>query len=116
MAARAMWKGSIVIGKLEVPVNMFSAVQDRKVHFELLHAKDLVRVHQRIVRKSDGKEVSKEEQLKAFPVSKDTGVIVRPDELKTIQPQESRDIHLCRFVPRSVIGDQWYDRPYYLGP
>ena len=116
MAARAIWKGTIVLGKLEVPVNMFSAVQDRKVHFQLLHAKDLVPVHQRIVRKSDGQEVLKEEQLKAFPVTKDTGVIVKPEELEKIQPQESRDIHLCRFVPRSLISDQWYDRPYYLGP
>jgi DNA end-binding protein Ku len=116
MAARAMWKGRLVLGKLEAPVNLYSAVQDRKVHFHLLHAKDLVPVHQRIVRKSDGKEVPKEEQLKAFPLSKDSGVIVRPEEMEKIEPPESRDINLQRFVPRSLLGDEWYDRPYYLGP
>jgi DNA end-binding protein Ku len=97
-------------------VKLFSAVQDRKVHFHLLHAKDRTPVQQRIVRKSDGEEVSKQEQLKAFPVNKDTGVIVRPDEMEEMQPAESRDIHLCRFVARSMLGDEWYDRPYYLGP
>ena len=116
MAARPIWKGRLVLGKLEVPVNLISAVEDRKVHFHLLHAKDLTPVQQRIVRKTDGKEVSKDEQLKAFPLGKDKGIIVRPDEMEKIEPAESRDIHLCRFVPRLLLGDEWYDRPYYLGP
>jgi DNA end-binding protein Ku len=116
MAARAIWKGRIVMGRIKAPVNLYSAVQDRKIHFHLLHAKDLTPVRQRIVRKSDGEEVPRKEQLKAFPLSKDTGVIVRPEDLQEMQPAESRDIHLCRFVARSVLGDEWYDRPYYLGP
>ena len=116
MAARAIWKGRLVLGKVKAAVNLFSAVQDRKVHFHLLHAKDLTPVRQRIVRKSDGEEVSKEEQLRAFPLSKDTGVILRPEEIAELQPAESRDIELCRFVARSVLGDEWYDRPYHLGP
>jgi DNA end-binding protein Ku len=116
VAARALWKGRLVLGKIDVGVNMFSAVQDRKVHFHLLHARDLIPVQQRIVRKSDGKEVPKDEQLKAFPVSKETGVIVRAEEMQKIEPAESRDIDVARFVPRSVVGDEWYDRPYYLGP
>ena len=104
------------MGKIKAPVNLYSAVQDRKIHFHLLHAKDLTPVRQRIVRKSDGEEVPRKEQLKAFPLSKGTGVIVRPEDLQEMQPAESRDIHLCRFVARSVLGDEWYDRPYYLGP
>jgi DNA end-binding protein Ku len=116
MAARALWKGRLVVGKLHAAVNMFSAVQDRKVHFHLLHAKDLTPVQQRIVRKSDGNEVPKAEQLKAFPLSKDTGVIVTAEEMEKIQPAASRDIDVMRFVPRLLVGDEWYDRPYYLGP
>ena len=116
MAARAIWKGRLLLGEHELPVKMYSAVQDRKVHFHLLHAKDLAPVQQRIVRKSDGKEVPKEEQLKAAPVDTDTAVILRPDDLQETEPPPSRDIAFCRFVPLSAIGDQWYERPYYLGP
>ena len=50
MAARAIWKGQLVLGKHEVPVKMYSAVQDQAVHFHLLHDKDLTPVEQRIVR------------------------------------------------------------------
>ena len=116
MAARAIWKGRLVLGEHVVPVKMYSAVQDRKVHFHLLHGKDLSPVQQRIVRKSDGKEVPKEDRRKAVPVDADEAVILQPDELEQIEPPPSRDIDFCRFVPVAAIGDQWYDRPYYLGP
>jgi DNA end-binding protein Ku len=114
--ARAIWKGRLLIGKQDVPVKMYSAVQDRKIHFRLLHAKDLSPIEQRIVRKSDGKEVEKEARAKAFPLEDGNAVILRPPELEAVEPPPSRDIHLCRFVPSEVLGDQWYDRPYYLGP
>ena len=114
--ARAIWKGKLVIGGQDLAVKMYSAVQDRKVHFRLLHEEDLSPIEQRIVRKSDGEEVPKEEQAKAFPLEDGNAVIVRSDELQEIEPPPSRDIELCRFVPASLLGDQWYDRPYYLGP
>jgi len=114
--ARAIWKGKLVIGRQEVAVKLYSAIQDRKVHFRLLHAKDLSPIEQRIIRKTDGKEVPKEEQAKAFPLDDGNAVIVRKEELEEVEPPPSRDIDLCRFVPASLLGDQWYDRPYYLGP
>ena len=116
MAARAIWKGKIVFGDHEVPVKMYTAAQDRKIHFRLLHASDLVPIEQRIVRKTDGKAVSKEDRRKAVPLDGGTAVLLQPEELEALQPEPSREISLCRFVPPSAIGDQWYDRPYYLGP
>ena len=114
--ARAIWKGTLALGKASVPVKMYSAVQDRNIHFRLLHASDLVPVHQRIVRKSDGKEVPKEDRRKAFPVGEDTAVILQPEELERIEPETSREIDFCRLVGAGTLSDQWFDRPYYLGP
>ena len=68
MTARAIWKGHVAIGKQEVAVKVYSAVEDQAVHFKLLHEKDLTPVEQRIVRKDDGREVAKEAQRKAFPL------------------------------------------------
>lgn len=116
MAARAIWKGVITLGKHEVPVKMYSAVQDRKVHFRLLHAKDLAPVEQQIVRKDTGREVSKEDRRKAFPLSRETAVMLQDEDLTKLEPPASREIHLCRFVSPALLTDQWYDRPYYLGP
>jgi DNA end-binding protein Ku len=116
MAARAIWKGVLQLGKHSVPIKMYSAVEDRTVHFRMLHRKDEAPVEQHIVRKDTGKEVAKEDIRKAYALSADTAIILEPDELEKLTPAESRDIELCRFVASSALGDQWYDRPYYLGP
>jgi DNA end-binding protein Ku len=113
---RAIWKGTLLVGKQEVPIKMYSAVEDRKVHFRLLHAKDLAPVEQRIVRKDTGKEVRKEDLRKAHELSKGEAVILQPDELEQLEPTPSREIHLCRCVAPTLLNDQWYERPYYLGP
>lgn len=114
--ARAIWKGELQIGKRQVGVKLYSAIEDRTVHFRLLHAKDRAPVQQHIVRKDTGEDVPKEQMRKAFALTRDTAVILQPDELEALVPDESREIRLCRFVPRATLGDQWFDRPYYLGP
>jgi len=114
--ARAIWKGVIQLSKHEIGVKFYSAVEERTLHFLMLHRKDHAPVEQHIVRKDTGREVPKSDIRKAFAVSKGTAVILEPEDLQTLVPTESREIAVCRFVAPSVLGDQWYDRPYYLGP
>ncbi len=113
---RAIWKGVLNLGHEKVPVRMYSAVEDTTVHFRLLHVRDRAPVEQHIVRKDNGREIPKEERRKALPVGRDTAVVLQPEELEELEPPPSRDIHLCRFVAPALLSDQWYDRPYYLGP
>src|SRR6478752_4418567 len=113
---RAIWKGVLQIGKEKLPVSLFTAVQDRKAHFHLLHKADLEPVHQRIVRKSDKKEVPAEERLKAYPLDEGTAVMLTAADLEKVTPKSTKDISVSQFVPVSVFGDQWYDRPYYVSP
>jgi DNA end-binding protein Ku len=82
----------------------------------MLHKKDRAPVEQHIVRKDTGKDVEREDIRKAYSVSSDTAVILQPEDLDKLVPPESRDIEVIRFVTPEVLGDQWYDRPYYLGP
>ena len=49
MAARAIWKGVIRVGSIRVPIRLYSAVEDRDVHFRLLHEKDETPVRQEMV-------------------------------------------------------------------
>ena len=49
MAARAIWKGELQIGKHPVGVKLYSAIEDRSIHFRLLHEKDRAPVEQHIV-------------------------------------------------------------------
>lgn len=116
MAARAIWKGEIPLGRQQVGIKFYSAIEDRSVHFHLLHEKDRAPVEQHIVRKDTGEDVAKEDMRKAFSIGANTAVILEPDELEKLIPEESREIELLRFVQPAALGDQWYERPYYLGP
>ena len=113
--ARAIWAGELHIGKDRLPVKLYSAAQDRTVHFRLLDSESLEPVHQRIVRKSDGKEVAAEERRKAIALEDGRAVLLESSDLKRLEPRESRAIKITRFVPLTALNEQWYEKPYFLG-
>lgn len=116
MAARAIWKGVIRFDGAEVPVKLYSAVEDRQVRFRLLHEDDLVPVQQRMVHGRTGEPVPYEDVRRAWELEDGRLVILEEDELQDVQPEPSRDIEVTRFIPAGTIGPAWYDRPYWLGP
>lgn len=114
MTPRALWKGVIVLGKVRVPVRLFSAVQERDVRFRLLHAKDLAPVRQSMVRTDTGEELPREEMRKGYEVDPGVFVTFDKEELSALQPPASRDIEVAELVPRGSVGAYWYERPYWL--
>lgn len=116
MAARAIWKGVVKIGSAELPIKLYSAVQDRSIHFRLLHGKDLAPVKQQMVDPNTSDVVPSEEVRKAFPMTRNSAVILEKEDLDEIEPKPSRDIEITRFVDPAEIDHRWYERAYYLGP
>lgn len=116
MAARAIWKGVIRLGKTEVPVKLYSAVSDKSIHFRLLHKTDHEPVKQQMVNPETEEPVSYDEIRKAYPITRNALVVLEKEELEEILPEASRDIEVSRFVNPEDIDHRWYDRAYYLGP
>jgi DNA end-binding protein Ku len=116
MAARAMWKGSIKIGRTELPVKLYAAVQDQGVHFRLLHKTDKQPLKQMMINPETGDVVEYAEVRRGFV--DDGGILVKLDdeELEELEPEPDRAIEVTRFVPRSALSHGWYDRPYWLAP
>ncbi len=114
--ARAIWKGVITLGKQKVAVKLYSAVQDRNVHFRLLHRKDKQPVSQVMVNPETGETVDSEEIQRGAEVEPGVFVLVTEKELESLEPENSRTIEIERFVRSGAISHQWYERPYYLGP
>jgi DNA end-binding protein Ku len=116
IVARAIWKGVIVAGSARLPVKLYSAVQDRSVHFRLLHAPDAVPVRQHMVHPGTGRVVESADIRRGYEVEPGRFVILDDGDLEATEPEPSRDIEVLRFVPASRIDGTWYDRPYHLGP
>lgn len=116
MAARAIWKGKLKLGSTTVPVDLYSAVVDKSVHFHILEERTETRIKQHMVNPETNEEVPNDEIQKGYQVEPGTFVILKDEEMEKLQPKPSREIEITRFVPPEHISSQWYDRPYYLGP
>ena len=116
MAARAIWKGILEIGSAKVPVKLYSAVTDRTVRFHVLDDRSKMRIKQHMVDPESGDEVATEEIQKGYELEPGRFVILTEEDLKSIEPEPPREIEIGEFVPPSQISQQWYQRPYYLGP
>lgn len=116
MAARAMWKGVLRFGEVAVPIKLYSAIEDRDVHFRMLHRKDNEPVTQRMVNPMTDEVVPYEETQRAWVSEEGDLVMLDPEELEQLKPEPSRDVEVIRFLPRAAIDHRWFDRPYYLGP
>jgi DNA end-binding protein Ku len=116
VAARAIWKGVVKVGTLSVPVKLYSAVTDRSVHFRLLHKTDHAPVKQQLVSGDSGEAVEYAQVKKAYPVTRGRMVLLEKEDLEKLEPEDSRDIEVTRFVDPKEIDHRWYERAYYLGP
>ena len=116
MSIRAMWKGVIRFDSVRVPVKLYGAIEDRNVHFRLLHRQDMEPVHQHLVNTETDEVVPYEETRRAYVTESGDRVLLDKAELDALEPQPSRDIEIMSFLPLHKIDHRWYDRPYYLGP
>ena len=116
MPARAIWKGTLGMGGGRVAVKLYSAVEDRTVHFHVLEKSTLMRIQQHMVNAETGEEVPGDQVKKGYRAEPGTYVVLTPEELARTLPEDSRNIEITRFVPSTHIPTPWYDRPYYLAP
>jgi DNA end-binding protein Ku len=116
MSVRAMWKGVIRFDPIKVPVKLYGAIEDRNVHFRLLHRQDLEPVHQSYVNPETDEVVPYEAIRRAYITESGDRVLLDPSDLEALVPEPSRDIEILGFLPAHAIDHRWYNRPYYLGP
>ncbi|MDX1647421.1 MAG: Ku protein [Longimicrobiales bacterium] len=116
MPARAIWKGILHLDGITVPVKLYSAVEDRKVRFRLLHEPDGVPLRRVTVHPETDEAVPYEEIHKGYETDDGKMVVLDDEDLEALEPEPSRDIEITRFVDPSLLDHRWYDRPYYLGP
>lgn len=114
--ARAIWSGAISFGLVNIPVKLYSAVSKKTVRFHQLDSKDKTRIQQKRVNPNTGEEVPFEQLVKGYELSPDRYVVVRPEELESIEPKKTRTIEIEDFVEMDQIDPIYYDHPYYLAP
>ena len=116
MAARAIWKGELKIGTQKIPVKLYAAVEDKSIRFHILDDSKRNRVKQHMVQPESGEEVETKDIRKGYEIEPGRFVILDDEELEKLKPEPSRDIEVSGFIPIKAISQQFYERPYFLGP
>lgn len=112
---RAIWKGAITFGLVNVPVKVYSATEDHDVPLHQVHDKDGGRIRYRRVCEIDGEVVPYENIAKAYTDGEQT-VMLTDDDFDALPAERSREIEVVEFVPSEQIDPLLLDRSYYLEP
>jgi DNA end-binding protein Ku len=114
--ARAIWSGSLSFGLVNVPVGLYSATQDKTIHFNQFEEGTSDRIRYKKVNERTGREVAQSKIVKGFNLGDDQYVMLSDDELTAADPERSRTISILDFVDASQIDSLRYRSGYYLAP
>lgn len=114
--ARAIWKGSITFGLVNIPVGLYSAEKREEVAFHLLDRRNMSRVRYKRVNEKNNKEVPWEETVRGYEYEDGQYVVLTDEDLRRASPEKTQTVDILDFVDPEEIDPRFFDKPYYLAP
>ncbi len=112
---RAIWKGAIAFGLVNVPVKVYSATEDHDISLHQVHNADGGRIRYQRRCEVCGNIVDYEDIDKAYEEDGRTVVLSR-EELKSVPAENSHEIEVVQFVPAEQLDPIMFEKSYYLEP
>jgi DNA end-binding protein Ku len=112
---RAIWKGAITFGLVNVPIKLYAATEDHDIGLHQVHDADGGRIRYERRCEVCGKVVEYAHIDKAYADGKTT-VVLTEDDLKSLPEERSKEIEVVEFVPSEQIDPIMFDRSYFLEP
>lgn len=113
---RAIWKGSISFGLVNIPIALYPATRKEELKFRLLRKKDLSPVNYKRVAAKDGKEVPWDEIVKGYEYEKGKFVVLNEKDFQRVDLEATQTVDIQDFVDLDEIDPMFFYKPYYLEP
>jgi len=114
--ARAIWKGSISFGLVQIPVGLFSAASPDELSFRQLDKRNLSPIGYKKYNKNTGEDVEGEEIVKGYEYESGHYVVLSDEDLRRANPEKTQTVEITDFVDLDDIRAVYFDKPYYLAP
>src|SRR6516225_7723292 len=114
--ARAIWKGSISFGLVNIPIALYAATQREELKFRLLRKTDLSPVNYKRVAEKDGKEVPWDQIVKGYEYEKGKYIVLREEDFQRVDLEAAQTVDIQDFVDLEEIDPMFFYKPYYLEP
>ncbi|MFJ6346675.1 Ku protein [Pseudarthrobacter oxydans] len=112
---RAIWKGAIAFGLVNVPVKVYSATEDHDISLHQVHNADGGRIRYQRRCEVCSQVIDYSDIEKAFEEDGRT-VVLSKEELKAIPAENSHEIEVVQFVPSEQLEPMMFEKSYYLEP
>jgi DNA end-binding protein Ku len=117
MAPRASWKGYLKLSLVSCAVNVYPASSSSsRVSFNTINRKTGNKVKRQFIDAETGEVVENEDQVKGYPIAKETYLLIEDEELDAIKVESTHTIDIEKFVPRSEVDARYLEAPYYISP
>jgi len=113
---RTIWKGALNFGLVNVPVGLYSATQDKAIHFNQFEEGTSDRIRYKKVNERTGAEVPAAKIVKGFDLGGGEYVLLTDEEIDAAEPEKSKLIEITDFVDLDQIDPVYYRSTYYLAP
>src|SRR5260370_32850450 len=113
---RAIWKGSISFGLVNIPIAVYPATRREELKFRLLREGDLSPVNYKRVAEKDGKEVSWDKIVKGYEYEKGKYVVLWDDDFQRFNLEATQTVYIQDFVDLEEIVPMFFYKSYYLEP
>ncbi|PYL24279.1 MAG: Ku protein, partial [Verrucomicrobia bacterium] len=114
--ARAIWKGSISFGLVNIPIALYSATRREELKFRLLRKTDLSPVNYKRVAEKDGREVPWDQIVKGYEYEKGKYVVLQDEDFQRVDLEATQTVDIQDFVDQKEIDPMFFYKPYYLEP
>jgi DNA end-binding protein Ku len=114
--ARAIWKGNISFGLVNIPIALYPATRREELKFRLLRKSDLSPVNYKRVAEKDGKEVPWDEIVKGYEYAKGKYVVLKEEDFERVDLEATQTVDIQDFVDQEEIDPMFFYKPYYLEP
>jgi len=114
--ARAIWKGSISFGLVNIPIALYPATRREELKFRLLRKSDLSPVNYKRVAEKDGKEVPWNQIVKGYEYEKGKYVVLKDEDFDRVDLEATQTVDIQDFVDQEEIDPMFFYKPYYLEP
>lgn len=112
---RAIWTGAIGFGLVNIPVKLYSAIEESELNLDMLDKKDLSHIRYKRVNEQTGKEVAYEHIVKGYKIE-DKYVVLEEEDFQKAMPEKTKQIEISSFAMEKEIDSVFYEKPYFLEP
>jgi DNA end-binding protein Ku len=113
---RAIWKGSISFGLVNIPIALYPATREAELKFRLLRKSDLSPVNYKRVAEKDGREVPWNQIVKGYEYEKGKYVVLKDEDFQRVDLEATQTVDIQDFVDLDEIDPMFFYKPYYLEP